>query len=153
MITKPGKGSGVVVMGKSDYIFLVCEASINNQTKFTPVERPPTRGRPPKCYQPLFQKEKHLKSLIWRIPPRKMAHSSCKKGSRLAHLYGLHKTHKERLLCDPFCLQQIHKTMLWQSGWIRRWKLYLSTNTRYATSLNSPKRSNDLQIGYNNFLA
>ena len=54
VITKPDKGSGVVVMDKSDYVRLLCEASINDPTKFTPVglERPPTRGRPPKYYHP-----------------------------------------------------------------------------------------------------
>ena len=41
---------------------------------------------------------------------------------------------------------------LWQSSWIRRSNLCLSANTRYPTSFNSPKRSNDLQIGDNNFL-
>ena len=31
VITKPDKGSGVVVMDKSDYVRLLCEASINDQ--------------------------------------------------------------------------------------------------------------------------
>ena len=48
VITKPGKGSGLVVMDKSEYLRLLCEASVNDSTKFKPVglERPPTRGRP-----------------------------------------------------------------------------------------------------------
>ena len=62
VITKPDKGSGVVVMDKSDYVRLLKESSINYETKFAPVslERPKTRGRPPKFYHPLLQKEKKL---------------------------------------------------------------------------------------------
>ena len=104
VITKPDncKGSGVVVMDKSDYVRLLCEASINDQTKFTPVglERPPTRGRPPKYYHPLFVKE-HLESVVRRILPKEIADSVCKRGSRLAHMYGLPKTHKGRLAMRP----------------------------------------------------
>ena len=60
--TKPDKGSGIVVMDKSDYVCLLKASSINDKTKFTPVspERPKTRGRPPKFYHPLLQKEKEL---------------------------------------------------------------------------------------------
>ena len=36
VITKPDKGSGVVVMGKSDYVRLLGESSISNETKFRP---------------------------------------------------------------------------------------------------------------------
>ena len=51
VITKPNKGSGVVVMDKSDYVRLLKESSINDMTKFIPVsvERPKTRGRPPEA--------------------------------------------------------------------------------------------------------
>ena len=90
-------------MDKSDYVRLLCEASINDQTKFTPVglERLMTRGRSPKYYHPLFEKEKHLESAVRRILHKEIAYSLCKKGSRLAHLYGLPKTHKERLAMRP----------------------------------------------------
>lgn len=103
MITKPDTGSGVVVMTKSDYDRLLCEGSINDNTKFIPVgpERPTTRGRPPKYYHPLFEKEKHLESVVHRILPKKIADSLCIKGSRLSHLYGLPKIHKERLSMTP----------------------------------------------------
>ena len=59
VITKPDKGTGVVVMDKSDYVRLLKESSISDETKFAPVslERPKTRGRPPKFYHPLLQKE------------------------------------------------------------------------------------------------
>ena len=44
VITKPDKGSGVVVMDKSDYVRLLKESLINDETKFAPVslERPKT---------------------------------------------------------------------------------------------------------------
>ena len=60
IITRPDKGSGVVVMDKSEYVRLLKEASINDETKFEHIshERPMTKGRPPKHYHPLLQKEK-----------------------------------------------------------------------------------------------
>ena len=90
-------------MNKSDYIRLLSEASINDETKFQPVslERPRTKGRPPKHYHPLLEKEKHLDSVVRRILPKHIADTVCLKGSRLAHLYGLPKTHKERLAMRP----------------------------------------------------
>ena len=53
---------GVVVMDKSDNVRLLKESSINDVTKFVPVsvERPRTRGKPPKHHHPLFQKEKEI---------------------------------------------------------------------------------------------
>lgn len=86
VITKPDKGSGVVVMNKSDYVRLLSEASINDETKFKSVslERPRTRGRPPKQYYPLLEKEKHLDSVVRRILPKHTADTVCQKGSRLA---------------------------------------------------------------------
>ena len=103
VISKPDKGSGVVVMNKSDYIRLLSEASINDETKFQPIslQRPRTKGRPPKHYHPLLEKEKHLDSVVRRILPKHIADTVCLKGSRLAHLYGLPKTHKERLAMRP----------------------------------------------------
>lgn len=90
-------------MDKSDYTRLLCEASINDDTKFKSIEkhRPKTRGRPPKYYHPLFEKEKHLDKVVRRILPKEIADTVCQKGSRLAHLYGLPKTHKERLAMRP----------------------------------------------------
>ena len=91
-------------MDKSDYIRLLSEASINDRTKFKTVEqqRPNMRGRPPKYCHPLFVKEKHLKSaVVRRILPEEIADSVCQEGSRLAHLYGLPKTHKELLAMRP----------------------------------------------------
>ena len=60
-----GKGSGVVILGKTEYVSLLKESSISNETKFIPIslERPKTKGRPPKRYHPLLKKEKELSSI------------------------------------------------------------------------------------------
>ena len=60
VVTKPDKGPWVVVMDKSEYLRLLPEASINDTSKFRPVDtqRPRTRGRPVKYYHPLLQQEK-----------------------------------------------------------------------------------------------
>ena len=75
----------------------------DDQTKLKPValQRPLTRGRSQKYNHPLFEKEKHLESVVRRILPKEITDSVCKKGSRLAPLYGLPKTHKERLAFRP----------------------------------------------------
>ena len=131
VITKPDKGSGVVIMDKSDYIRLLSEASINDRTKFKTVEqqRPNTRGRPPKYYHPLFVKEKHLESVVRRILPQEIADSVYQKGSRLAHLYGLPKTHKERLAMRPM----MRPSIFWQI------KLLMAIGLTTLTTWTSPK--------------
>lgn len=60
VITKPDKGSGVVVMDKTEYIRLLSDASIKDTTKFTPIntERPKTRG----------QRTRGLIDRKWRSP-------------------------------------------------------------------------------------
>ena len=90
-------------MDKCQYLRLLSEASINDTSKFRPVslERPKTKGRPPTYYHPLLEKEKGIDSLFSRILPKPIADSLRPKGSRLAHLYGLLKTHKERLAMRP----------------------------------------------------
>ena len=103
IVTKPEKGSGVVVMDKDEYLRLLADASINNATKFRVVdpERPKSRGRPPKHYHPLLHKEKELESMVRRVLPAEVADSVRPSGSRLAHLYGLPKTRKEQLAMRP----------------------------------------------------
>ena len=64
------------------------------------------KGRPPKHYHPLLQKEKHLESVVRRILPKQIADIVCPKGSRLAHLYGLPKTHKSQLAMRPILSAQ-----------------------------------------------
>ena len=82
---------------------LALESSINDETKFKPVsaERPRLRGRPPKHFHPLLEKEKELTAAVKRILPKDIADSVVQKGSRLAHLYGLPKTHKKQLAMRP----------------------------------------------------
>ncbi|KAL9988150.1 hypothetical protein ACROYT_G002558 [Oculina patagonica] len=77
VITKPDKGSGVVVMDKTEYIRLLSEASVNDTNKFrtVPLERPKSKGRPPKHYHPLLNKEKILQSTVRRILPKDIADS------------------------------------------------------------------------------
>ena len=103
VVTKPDKGNGVVVMDKFQYIKLLNEASVDNKEKFRSVslERPKTRGRPPKHYHPLLQKEKELETVVRQILPKDVADIICPKGSRLVHLYGLLKTHKPELAMRP----------------------------------------------------
>lgn len=103
IITKPDKGSGVVVMDKTDYLRLLCDTSIRDSTKFIEYsnERPKTCGRPPKYNHPLLQKENEVYTKVHNILPKSIADSLCPKGSRLAHLYGLPKTHKPELSMRP----------------------------------------------------
>ena len=103
VVTKPDKGSGIVVMDKSEYIRLLSEASIDDATKFARVDDklPKLRGRPPKHYHPLLQKEKDVHSILHRILPEDIATSLSPRSSRLAHLYGLPKTHKANLSMRP----------------------------------------------------
>ena len=103
VITKPDKGSGVVVMDKQEYLRLLSQASVNDTSKFraVPLERPKSKGRPPKYYHPLLEKEKLVESTVRRILPSAIADSVRPTGSRLAHLYGLPKTHKRQLAMRP----------------------------------------------------
>ena len=95
VITKPDKGSGVVVMDKAEYTRLLSTASIDDTSKFVHVDnkRPKSRGRPPKHFHPL-QKEKDVNTVLPETLPSNIADSLCPKSSRLAHLYGLPKTHR-----------------------------------------------------------
>ena len=90
-------------MDKSEYLQLLSAASVDDTTKFARVDdkRPKFRGRPPKHYHPLLQKEKDLHSISHRILPQDIATSLSPKSSRLAHLYGLPKTHKTELSMRP----------------------------------------------------
>ena len=103
VVTKPDKGTGVVVMNKSQYTELLNKASINNEEKFQSIslERPKSKGRPVKHYHPLLQKEKEIESAVRKILPKEIADFISPKGSRLAHLYGLPKTHKKELEMRP----------------------------------------------------
>lgn len=56
-VTKQYRGTGVVIMNKSDYVNLLSQVSINDTSKFTPISllRPKMRGGPGKHYHPLLQ--------------------------------------------------------------------------------------------------
>ena len=100
LFTKPDKGSGVVMMDKPEYIRLVSAASVDNTPKLSHVDhkRPAKmRGRPPKHFRPLLQKEKELQENLRQILPEEIANSLSPKSSRLTHLHGLPKTHKATL--------------------------------------------------------
>ena len=103
VITRPDKGSGVLILDKTEYVSLLKESSISDGTKFIPIslERPKERGRPLKHYHPLLKKEKELSSIAKTILPQPIADSLIQKGSRLAYLYGLPKTNKTKLEVRP----------------------------------------------------
>ena len=90
-------------MDKPEYMELLRKSSVDKMDKFVPVslESPKARGRPPKYYHPLLQREKNVASVIKMILPKEVAHQLSPHGSRLAHLYGLPKTHKEALEMRP----------------------------------------------------
>ena len=102
VITKPDKGTVVVVINKRDYIHLLREALIDNEEKFKSVSlnQPNTRGRPFKNYHPLLEKEE-LEKAVPKILPENVAKIVYQKGSRFAHLYVLPKTHKSKLSISP----------------------------------------------------
>ena len=90
-------------MDKADYVRLLSAASADNTSKFIHVhdKRPKSRGRPPKHYPPLLQKEKKLRTTLREILPEEIVNTLSPKSSRLAHLYGLPKAHKVTLSMRP----------------------------------------------------
>ena len=104
-----------MVLDKTECSRLLYEASINDTSKFCAVllEKPKTRGRPPKYYHPLLQKEKTLDSIVRRILPKTIADSVSPTGSRLAHLYGLPKTHNYQRPTRTIILLQNGSTRNW----------------------------------------
>ena len=103
IITKPDKGNGVVLLDKSDYISLLKKASVDDSSKFREIDRNEPRriGRPSKHYHPLLKKENDLCTLLDSTLPKKLSKELSPRGSRLAHLYGLPKTHKPTLSVRP----------------------------------------------------
>ena len=90
-------------MDKSDYIRLLWLASSDNTSKFIHIDdkRPKSRERPPKHFHPLLQKEKELRTTLREILPEEIANTLSPKSFRLAHLYGLPKSHKATLSMRP----------------------------------------------------
>jgi len=61
------------VVDKLGYIRLPSAASVDNTSKFTHVDD--KRGRPPKHFHPLLQKEKELHEILQQILPEEIANS------------------------------------------------------------------------------
>ena len=103
IITKPDKGSGVVVMDKTDYLRLLCDTSIRDSTKFIECsnERPKPVENHPSAIVLCWKRRMNFYTKVHNILPKSIADSLCPKGSRLAHLYGLPKTHKPDLSMRP----------------------------------------------------
>ena len=72
VITKPDKGTCVVIIHKTEYTKILNEESINSTDKFKSVSqgRPKWKGRPPKHYNPLLRKEKELETAVTKILPK-----------------------------------------------------------------------------------
>ena len=116
VIKEPDKGSGVVVMDKSEYLRLLSEASINDTSKFRPVdtERRKTRGRPAKYYHPLG-KSKLVLSYPKYYPSPLLTPSALK----VVHLHtymAYRRRIRNNLLCVQFSTLHILITMRWLSG-------------------------------------
>ena len=90
-------------MDKAEYTRLLSAASIDDTSKLVHIDdkRPKSGCRPPKHCHPLLQKEKDVNTFLRETLPRNIADSLCPKSSRLAHLYGLPKTHKANLSMRP----------------------------------------------------
>ena len=157
VVTKPDKGSGIVVMDKSEYLRLLSAASIDDTTKFSRVndKRPNLRGRPPKHYHPLLQKEKDVHSILHRILPQEIATSLSPKSSRLAHLYGLPKTHKANLSMRPI-LSATGTYIFNLAKWLEEKLKPLSVNEYTITDVfdfadeirSSPMNEEDILVSY-----
>ena len=99
---------------------LLHDASTKDTSKFIPVskERPKRKGRPPKYYQP---RNNNL-SQLWKILPKSIADKISGSGSRLAHLYGLPKTHKENLFMRPILSATGTYNSNYNSKWLEKLK-------------------------------
>ena len=72
-------------------------AEIANQFPTSFVGKTYDKGKTAKALPPIIGKrETPWLCIVRRILPKHIADTVCLKGSRLAHLYGLPKTHKER---------------------------------------------------------
>ena len=110
IIIRPDKGSGVVAMDRDQYLRLLCEASINDSTKFAHIDqhRPKTRGRPPRHFHPLLEKEKQLHEKVHEILPKATSEQLCPKGSSLAHLYGVPQNTQRKTVHETHLISLWH---------------------------------------------
>lgn len=114
-------------MDKSKYLHLISEPSINDTSKFRPVDtqRPKTRGGPVKHL--LLQHEKQISAVIPKAPSKSIADSIRPNGSRLTHLCGLLKTHKEQFAVRPI-LSSMHTYNYALAKWLDEKMKTLSCN-------------------------
>ena len=112
--TKPDKGSGVVVMDKSEYLRLLSEASINDSSKFraVPLERPSSKGRPQTYYHPLLQKEKELESMLILRAKTALNVAICMIFFYIFLDNGVMNTPKRRILSLVFTVLCLKKSLL-----------------------------------------
>ena len=136
IITRPDKGNGVVVMDKCDYIRLLREASIDKQDKFTVLQEATKRGRgrPRKVDHPVLAKEREVLKVLNRILPSRIAAALTPVGSRLAHIYGLPKTHKQKLSMRPI-LSATNSYNFKLAKWLDEKLSPLSTNCYTVTDV------------------
>ena len=97
-------------MDRDQYLRLLCEASINDSTKFAHIyqHRPKTRGRPPRHFHPLLEKEKQLHEKVHEILPKATFEQLCPKGSRLAHLYGVPQNTQRKTVHETHLISLWH---------------------------------------------
>ena len=121
VVTKPDKGSGVVVMDKSECLRLLSEASINDTSKFRLVDtqRPKPRGRPVKYYHPLYNgKSKFVLSYLKHYPSPLPTPSVPKVLD--SHTYMAYRRRiRHNLLYAQFSPLLIRITTRWLNGWMK----------------------------------
>ena len=105
VISKPDKGSGVVIMDRHEYVEKMLSI-LHDTTKFQRVssERSVKRGRKPLVFHPLLEKESELDRFLVELDgkiPKDVSKSIRPRGSRLAHMYGLPKMHKPGVPLRP----------------------------------------------------
>ena len=104
VISKPDKGSGVVVMDRANYVDKMMKI-LDDVTKFRVIDADkPTRGRKPLVSHPLLQKEADLDRVLTSMKeklPNDVRNEIRPHGSRLAHMYGLPKLHKQGVPLRP----------------------------------------------------
>ena len=109
VITKPDKGSGVlVILNKSDYTNKINNI-LNDETKFKRVEPAST------CHNAAAIESRLQKRLLElfkaKLIPEEVYRSIRLTGSQRPWMYGLPKTHKPKVNCIPFCVWPARLTM------------------------------------------